>query len=75
MLSWHRLRLEAVCGWVARRQGGLCVRSRGGLGVGKRQREENEGTNGADARGTTPRFMFEGILHGGVPVAGTAGGG
>lgn len=48
-----------------------------GLGVGERQREEKEGTRGADARGTTPRLMFEGsrmkLVY--LGLAGAAGGG
>ena len=51
-------------------KGDLREKHGGGLGVGERQRAEKEGTRGAHARGTTPRFMFEGILHGSVPVAG-----
>ena len=58
---------EEARGTVREKQGGVLVLAR--------ERAEKEGTRGADARGTTPRFMFEGILHGGVPVAGTAGGG
>ena len=61
MLSWHGLRLEAVCGMGCEEARGT-VREKhgGGLGVGERQRAEKEGTRGADARGTTPRFRFEG---------------
>ena len=60
MLSWHGLRLEAVCAMGCEEARGTVREKQGGVLVLARERAEKEGTRGADARGTTPRFRFEG---------------
>jgi hypothetical protein len=60
VLSWHGLRLEAVCGMGCEEERGTVREKQGGVLVLARERAEKEGTRGADARGTTPRFRFEG---------------